>query len=559
MRGSPPAAFDGFVHAEGGRLVDGQGRALLLRGVGLGNWLLAEGYMLGFDDAGPQSPREIESFIEDLVGPAEAVAFWRTFRDRFIAETDIEHIAAAGLDHVRLPINARLVIDEDGRLIDDGIALVDRLIDWCRMHGLWVVLDLHGAPGGQTGTNIDDSPRGLPDLFLVGGAFRDLTVILWRQLARRYRDEPVVAGYDLLNEPLPNDYADRFATELVALYRDLTAAIRAEDPNHLIIYEGTRWSTDWTIFTEVWDANSMLQFHKYWSPPDRPSIARFIEIGERLGLPIYMGEGGENNLDWLQTTFQLYEECGISWNLWPWKKIDTMTSPRSIRPPAGWEAIRAYAERRGPRPADRVIGTALTDLLEGIRLERTDDRADVLNAVLRRVPLRLPASGFGFGGRGVAYDTGRADPMSGFRSDDRVTIRLASSQAGAAPRFDHVDGGSRGPGERLEVVLQAGDWVSYEITIIEPSRIRVRVESGWPEMMPGEAPIICIGSMRLPESVVGGGVEASSTAPTPAGRHSIRVTARALETVIDSIEVGLVSSSPASAHPTGAPASRSRG
>jgi hypothetical protein len=413
------------------------------------------------------------------------------------------------------------------------------MIEWCRAHGLWVVLDLHGAPGGQTGTNIDDSPRGLPDLFLVGGAFRDLTVILWQQLARRYRDEAVVAGYDLLNEPLPNEYADRFAPDLVALYRELTAAIRAEDPDHLIIYEGTRWSTDWSIFTEVWDPNSMLQFHKYWSPPDRPSIAPFIEIGERLGLPIYMGEGGENNLDWLQTAFQLYEDCGISWNLWPWKKLDTITSPRSIRPPAGWEAIRAYAEGRGPRPADGVIATALTDLLEGIRLGRTDDRTEVLNAVLRRVPLHLPASGFGFGGRGVAYATGRAVPMVDFRSDDQVTIRLASNQTGAAPRFDHNDGRTRGPGQRLEVVLEAGDWVSYEVTIVEPSRICVRVESAWPRMMSGEAPTISIGSMRLPESVVRGGVEASSIAPTPAGQHSIRVTARALATVIDSVEVGL--------------------
>lgn len=540
MSRSAPAIFDGFVHAEGGRLVDGQGRPRLLRGVGLGNWLLAEGYMWGFDDAGPQSPRQIEGFIEDLIGPTEAASFWRTFRDRFIAEADIKHIAAAGLDHVRLPINARLVIDDNGRFIDDGIALVDRLIEWCRVHGLWVVLDLHGAPGGQTGTNIDDSPRGLPDLFLLGGAYRDLTITLWRQLARRYRDEPVVAGYDLLNEPLPNEYADRFAPELVALYRELTAAIRAEDPNHLIIYEGTRWSTDWSIFTEVWDPNSMLQFHKYWSPPDRPSIARFIEAGERLGLPIYMGEGGENNLDWLQTAFQLYDDSGISWNLWPWKKIDTITSPRSVRPPAGWAAIRAYAEGRGSRPADAVITSALTGLLENVRLEHTDDRTGVLNAVLRRVPLRLPASGFGFGGRGVAYDTGRADPMVAFRSDDGVTIRLVSGKADAGPRFDHTDGQSRGPDERLEVVLDAGDWIRYEVELRVAGRIRVRVESGWPAMAPREAPIICIGSVRLPESVVHGGVEATSSGPTPAGQHSIKVTARTLETVIDSIEVGLI-------------------
>jgi len=77
---------------------------------------------------------------------------------------------------------------------------------------------------------------------------------------------------------------------LVELYRELTAAIRAVDQSHMIIYEGTHWATNWSMFTEVWDANSMLSFHKYWSPPDRPSIQRFIDIAGSLGLPIYMGD-----------------------------------------------------------------------------------------------------------------------------------------------------------------------------------------------------------------------------------------------------------------------------
>ena len=241
-----------------------------------------------------------------------------------------------GFDHVRLPINTRLVIDDDGTLLDDGLALIDRTIDWCRDESMWVVLDLHGAPGGQTGTNIDDSPNEVPELF-DSPHWWGLTVRLWTALARRYRDEPVVAGYDLLNEPLPNEYQHRYADDLVALYRELTAAIREVDPDHLLIYEGMHWANNWTIFTERWDDNSMLQFHKYWSPPDRPSIQRFIDIGSRLGLPIYMGEGGENNPDWIHTAFRLFDDLEISWNFWPWKKIDTRTSPCSIVPPPGWD------------------------------------------------------------------------------------------------------------------------------------------------------------------------------------------------------------------------------
>src|SRR5579864_7451273 len=103
---------DGFVHADAGRLLDGRNESLLLRGVGLGNWLLPEGYMWKFTSPTLQSPRQIEAFVDDLVGPERAASFWAEFRDRFVTEADIAKIAAEGMNHVRLPINARGIMDE---------------------------------------------------------------------------------------------------------------------------------------------------------------------------------------------------------------------------------------------------------------------------------------------------------------------------------------------------------------------------------------------------------------------------------------------------------------
>src|SRR5690606_41522210 len=117
-----------------------------------------------------------------------------------------------------------------------------------RARGVWVTLDEQAPPGDQTATNTDDPPNQLPDLFLEA-RYRDLTRRLWRDLATRYRDETVVLGYDLLNEPLPNEWQHSHAGELAELYRDLTADIRAIDPDHLIVYEGAHWSTNWDIFT----------------------------------------------------------------------------------------------------------------------------------------------------------------------------------------------------------------------------------------------------------------------------------------------------------------------
>ena len=537
MSGLTEVSFDGFVHADNGRLVDGRGRPLLMRGVGLGNWLLLEGYMWRFPREGPQSAREIEALIVDLVGAEAAAEFWRGFRDRFIGESDIRRIAAEGFDHVRLPLNARLLIDEAGDLLPEGVAPIDRLIEWCRRHGLWVILDLHGAPGGQTGTNIDDSPRGLPDLFLVGGAYRELTIALWMRLAERYRDETVIAGYDLLNEPLPHGYGDQYGADLVSLYRDLTTAIRWVDRDHLITYEGTRWSTDWNLFGEVFDPNSMLQFHKYWSAPDRPSIAQYLERAEALSLPVYMGEGGENEPAWLQTAFGMYEDLGISWNFWPWKKLDTWTSPASVTLPDRWGELVRYAVGEGPRLAASGAAAVLDDLLERVRLDNCVYRAEIVRALFHRVPLRLAPVAFGFLGAGISYETGQAEPMDGLRSDDRVTIRRADGGAGSIA-FDHSDT-SDPDDDGLEVVLEPGDWLEYSVEMATPSRLGIAVAVGPADQPQRELPILWMDGVIIASSLQDDHVCGISDKEMSTGRHLIRIESRGPGTVIRSINVSL--------------------
>lgn len=463
-----PASFDGFVHAQDARLVDGSGRELLLRGVGLGNWMLPEGYMWKFGP-GAESPREIERLVERLLGADGAGEFWAGFRSTFIAEEDIERIAASGFDHVRLPINSRLIQDEHGAPIEAGYAMIDRLIEWCRAHRLWVLLDLHGAPGGQTGTNIDDSPRNLPELFMEPH-YRELTLRLWRDLATRYRHETVVLGYDLLNEPLPNEWQHIYAAELTALYRDLTAEIRAIDPDHLIVYEGSHWATNWDVFTEVWDENSLLQFHKYWSSPDRASIERFLETRDRLGLPIYMGEGGENTLEWIYAAFRLYEAHDIGWNFWPWKKIDTRTSPASIVAPEGWDRIIASigdADAISTADAKRVFA----DLIEAMRIDNCRWQPEVVAALLAEHPTVVPAWGFGYRGAGESHSSRATAILPGIREDDAVQLRWASEGGNPVNPFEQTDGRAYRQEEQLVVELNGGDWVEYELEGAESARV----------------------------------------------------------------------------------------
>ena len=456
-----PANFHGFVHAHNERVVDGSGKRLLLRGMGLGNWLLPEGYMWKFGP-GAESPREIEAVVNNLLGEELGQEFWRNFRKNFLSEDDIALIAAQEFDHVRLPINSRVIMTDDGIPIEAGFELIDQLIEWCRKHKLWVLLDLHGAPGGQTGTNIDDSPNNLPELFMEQ-RYWDQTLEIWRVLASRYSSETVVLGYDLLNEPLPNEWQYKFSEDLVRLYQEITAVIRSVDSNHLIVYEGSHWATNWDIFTEIWDENSLLQFHKYWSPPDTASIKKFLDIRDKLGLPIYMGEGGENNLEWLYTAFRLYERYEIGWNFWPWKKIDTLTSPLSVVPPSGWNRIINFAKGEEIIPRDEAIAI-FDELLYNFKTENCTWRPEIISAILADNPTVIPAWGYGFYGEEESYSSQRTHSLNGLRQEDLVTIGYLHNGVANGMNFEQNNGRNYLATEEIIVKLDKGDWLEFDVS-----------------------------------------------------------------------------------------------
>jgi len=164
-----------FVTTGGREFVSPDGKPLLLKGINLGNWLLPEGYMFKFKTT--NSPRLIQAAINELVGEDEARQFSKTYRDNYIARADISFIKQSGFNSVRVPFSYRLFVS-DSRLEGPGYELLDRVVDWCRREGLYVILDMHAAPGGQTGDNIDDS-FGYPFLF-ESPESQELTVNLWQ-------------------------------------------------------------------------------------------------------------------------------------------------------------------------------------------------------------------------------------------------------------------------------------------------------------------------------------------------------------------------------------------
>ncbi len=335
-----------FVTARGKEIVDPGGKPLLLRGINLGNWLVPEGYMFRFDST--TSPRMINAVISEMVGPERAREFWAMFRDAYITADDIHAIRRQGFNSVRVPFNWRLFAFEEqaNAWTDTGFSYLDRVIRWCRNDSLWVILDMHCAPGGQTGDNIDDS-WGYPFLF-DSPEEQDRTAHIWRNIAARYKDEPIVLGYDLLNEPIPHFVdVDRLNPKLEPFYRKVVAAIRQVDRNHLIILGGAQWDTNFKVFGPPFDDKLIYTFHKYWCATGQEVVQEYVDYRDRYNVPIWLGESGENTDGWIEAFRGLLERNNIGWCFWPYKKMDSPRCVMTFDRPDGWDALMAYA--RGPR------------------------------------------------------------------------------------------------------------------------------------------------------------------------------------------------------------------
>ncbi len=419
-----------FLHTAGQDIINESGRKIFLRGVGLGNWLLPEGYMWKFGALGDR-PRKIEKVVADLIGKEKAAQFWKAFRENYITEADIRRIAELGFNSVRPALNSRLFLTEGNTpvYVEEGFQLLDSLITWCKKHKLYVIIDMHGAPGGQTGANIDDSPNDIPELF-IEKKYQDQLVALWVKIADKYKDEPTVAAYDLLNEPLPKatGSAEKYKHLLVPLYKRLTAEIRKIDQRHMITLEGFDWSNDWSLFDKPFDNNVFYQFHYYcWARPDNlNSIDEYLKRRNELNTPVWVGETGEKGNAIYWATTQLFEANNIGFSFWPWKKMDTQNTPYSIKKPAGWDLIAEYT-RNGAKPDASIAEKAFNELLDNIKISNCDYFEDVCNAILTRIPAKIEAENYGFSGFNRSYfvlDT--ANKSKFYRKNEPVQIKLDS-------------------------------------------------------------------------------------------------------------------------------------
>ncbi len=386
---SHSALSQSYLKAEGKVITNEEGDTILLRGMGLGGWMVQEGYMLQTSEfASPQW--QIRETIEDLVGEEETNLFYESWLQNHVTKTDIDSLKSWGFNHVRLPMHYNLftlpIQDEpiagENTWIEKGFELTDSLISWCAQNEMYVILDLHAAPGGQGyAQEISDYNPAYPSLW-ESNENKNKTVDLWRRIAERYKDQPWVGAYDLINEPnwdLPG------GTALRNLYIDITDAIREVDTKHLIIIEGNWFANDFTGLNNPWDSNMAYGPHKYWSFNNPNDNNWLIQLRDDNNVPIYLGESGENSNVWFRDAIKLLEDEGFGWAWWPEKKVESISGPLSMQKGTRYQQLLDYWSGNAPQPSNTNAILGLQELSQSAKLQNCVYQKDVIDAMFRQV------------------------------------------------------------------------------------------------------------------------------------------------------------------------------
>ena len=350
-----------FLEVKDTDIITPSGKPVILKGVNLGGWLMMEGYILG----GRNIPeREFKRSFAGKQGATALREFSRLFRDSFIQETDFKIISNLGFNCIRIPFNYRLIQDRE------GLRYLEKTVEFCRKYRLWAILDLHAAPGAQ---NEDWHSDSLGEALLWKDKKAQAQFIqIWRFLARKFKNESAVAGYDILNEGVCGNIRI-----ILSLYRKVVRAIREIDKNHIIFLEGNRWAQDIEFLGEPWDKNLAYSIHfysplefvfnfvrnlrypgkignDYWSKARLKNILnKYFRLRKKWHMPIFAGEFGQNSrcpychreYSWIRDTLSLFRQYGFHWTYWTYKSIAQGLYPDGIYQ---YQENPAWVNRQGP-------------------------------------------------------------------------------------------------------------------------------------------------------------------------------------------------------------------
>jgi len=331
-----------WLSVAGEKIVNQKSEVVYLRGFGLGGMLHMENFIDGY--AGNENA--VRDGLFKVLGKQRYDLFFNEFYKNYFTEEDAAYIESMGLNLIRIPINYHLFEDDmNPRVIkQEAFEHLDRVINLCKKHHIYTIIDLHALPGAQNQHWHSDNPTHHA-FFWDHKDFQDRAVILWQAIATHYKNESWVAGYDLINEP-----ADPSGEKIFPYYKRLYDAIRKIDPHHIMFLEGNRYAVEFDMFTETWP-NVVYTNHDYAGPGfigggdypgmtgdkfyDRSVVEQdFLKRSEFMFKrkvpvwvgefgPVYLGDAAKDNMRYTLLKDQLanYNKYNVSWCIWLYKDL----------------------------------------------------------------------------------------------------------------------------------------------------------------------------------------------------------------------------------------------
>ncbi|ADY53618.1 glycoside hydrolase family 5 [Pseudopedobacter saltans DSM 12145] len=493
------ANAQGFLKAKGHLIVNEKGEKVILRGMGLGGWMLQEGYMFRVSNLGQQY--RIKEAISGVVGPQKADEFYEKWLKYHTTKADIDSLASWGFNSIRLPFHYNLYtlpVDREpvagqNTWLEKGFALTDSLLSWCKANKMYLILDLHAAPGGQgNDLAISDRDPSKPSLW-ESEANQQKTVALWKKLADRYKDEKWIGGYDLLNETNwgfegPKDTrgtAENKNAPLRKLLIEITEAIRSVDKNHIIIIEGNGFGNNYRGIFPLWDSNIVVSFHKYGNFNNEGAIQSFLDIQKNYNVPVWLGESGENSNTWFTEAITLVEKHDIGWAWWQHKKIG-INNPLEIKLTKNYQDLVNYWAGKGEKPDEEKAWKTLNEFLENTKIQNNVFHKDVIDAMFRQVqtketkPFKIHLLKNALTINAVDYDLGRQG--SAYFDKDTASYHFTpgvntQGNRGRMCRNDGVDIYQAKTGDYYIGHIEDGEWLQYTINVAKAGTYKLNVKA----------------------------------------------------------------------------------
>ena len=352
---STPAIFGQFVHTNGTKIVDSNGNDLYFTGMNMGNWLVWEGYLM-MGDYNYRTHTQFFNSVKQAFGGDlnKAIDFEHQWRINYVTEKAINELKGLGFNSVRVPFHFNLFWDYNTNSVSDrGFQYLDRLVQFCKTNGVYILLDMHAAPGYQNpgdhcdnGESNSSQPRGTVHFW--DGNNVNIASQVWRHIANHYKNEPMIWGYDLLNEPVPQPGREY---ELLRSMVTMRNAIREVDNNHIIVAEGSWWSSeldklDWTNgqvqstsgVNSRWDNNIVYQTHHYSS--DVSALNGRKDICNKLNVPMILGEYGESDMGNLRNMTNWCLSNDVDYFPWSFKKMSHDKCLWTINPNDAYNTLK---------------------------------------------------------------------------------------------------------------------------------------------------------------------------------------------------------------------------